>query len=114
MPIEKPRYPTDALIGTFERDNPNDMAQLNMVKDMVSRFNDWLKQSDSDIRYRVCLRGREPYKKMIAEPGAYVPGSKGPVKYNYHGNIVGGIENASVLKAYIYRRYPKVTYGVQS
>jgi len=31
--------------------------------------------------------------------------SKGEVSYSYHGNIVGGIENASVLKAFIYRRY---------
>lgn len=98
MPIEKPRYPTDALIGTFERDNPNDMAQLQMVKDMVSRFNGWLKQSGSNQRYRVEMRGRKPYKKMKT------PTSKGEVSYNYWGNVVGGINNASVLKVFIYRR----------
>jgi hypothetical protein len=103
MPIEKQRYPTDSLIGTFERDNPADMEQLEMVKQMVFRFNSWLKQSGSDQRYRVCLRGRKPYKKMKVNEVFYK--SKGEVSYSYHGNIVGGIENASVLKAFIYRRY---------
>lgn len=99
MPIEKPRYLADAYIGTFERDNSADMEQLDMVKHMVSRFNSWLKLSGSDQRYRVCLKGRKPYKKMKT------PTSKGPVSYNYWGTVVGGIDNASVLKAYVYRRY---------
>jgi len=103
MPIEKPRYLTDAYIGTFERDNQTDMEQLDMVKHMVSRFNSWLKESGSDYRYRVCVRGRKPYKKMKVNDVFYK--SKGEVSYNYFGNVVGGIENASVLKAYVYRRY---------
>ena len=98
MPIEKPRYLTDAYVGSFARDDAEDMDQLQMVKHMVSRFNAWLKQSGSNQRYRVCLKGRKPYKKMKT------PTSKGPVSYTYWGTVVGGIENASVLKAYIYTR----------
>ncbi len=98
MPIEKPRYMSDPYIGSFARDNAQDMSELQMVKHMVSRFNGWLKESGSSKRYRVCLKGRKPYKKMKT------PTSKGPVSYTYWGSIVGGIDNASVLKAYIYRR----------
>lgn len=89
---------SDAYIGAFARDDAEDMSQLEMVKHMVSRFNSWLKESGSSKRYRVCLKGRKPYKKMKT------PTSKGPVSYTYWGSIVGGIDNASVLKAYIYRR----------
>jgi hypothetical protein len=105
MGIEAPRYPSDAFIGTFEVDSEKDMKELQMVKEMVSRFNSWLKESNVNKRYRVVIRGRKPYKKMKATHPHYSwCNSKGEVSYDYFGNIVGGIRNASVLKAFIYER----------
>lgn len=105
MGIQAPRYPTDSFIGTFSRDSDDDMQDLEMVRHMVSRFNGWLKQSKIDKRYRVVIRGRKPYKKMKAvHPHYRFCNSKGEVSYDYFGNIVGGIKNASVLKAFIYER----------
>ena len=50
------------------------------------------------------MRGRKPYKKMKAPRGYLHKGSVGEVSYNNHGNIVGGIRNASCVDVYIYRR----------
>lgn len=102
MGIEAPRRSNDSFIGTFDRENPFDMAQLQMVKDMVSRFNQWNKERGDDYRWRVVLRGRKPYKKMKVVHPWY--SSKGDVSYDHFGNVVGGIKNAQILKAFIYKR----------
>lgn len=105
MAIEPQRYPTDSYVGTFSPDNEKDMQELQMVRDMVSRFNEWNKQRGDDYRWRVVIRGRKPYQKMKAvHPHYTFCNSKGDVSYDYFGNIVGGIKNASLYKAYIYRR----------
>ena len=107
MGIEKQRYNGDAFVGTFDRESKDDMDQLRMVKEMVSRFNQWSRQSGSDYRWRVVLRGRKPYKKMkVKHPYYSWANSKGEVSYDTWGNVVGGIENARILKAFIYRRNP--------
>ena len=41
---------------------------------------------------------------MVAKGGYYYPGSVRPVSYDWGGNIVGGIKNATKLDVYIYRR----------
>lgn len=93
-----------SFIGRFDFRSPGDMAELEMVKNMVRTFNNFQKERGDGYRWRVCLRGRQPFKKMKVERGYYTPGSVGEVSYNYHGNIVGGIRNASCVDVYIYRR----------
>ena len=44
------------------------------------------------------------YDPMNGPRGYFIPGSKGPVQYSYHGNIVGGIKNAKEFDVYIYDR----------
>lgn len=54
------------------------------------------------VQYRVCLRPRKPIKKhkMIN----IFNGSEHYVGYDWAGNVIGGIENASQVDVYIYRR----------
>lgn len=111
MTVNKDRSPSYA--GTFCVEDAADMLELEELKKMVSNWNKQLKSYGArdkygkPIQYRVCLRGRDPYKKMKAPAhwlGIY-PASKGDVKYDWAGNILGGLKNARKLDAYIYRRY---------
>tara|TARA_B000000557_G_C20621526_1_gene378274 strand:+ start:354 stop:689 length:336 start_codon:yes stop_codon:yes gene_type:complete len=90
-----------SYIGTFQVGNPDDAVELDMVKSMVKWFN---KSTHKKHKVRLCLRGRKPKTKMNYPGGYFLPKSKGPVSYNPSGNIMGGIKNATVLDAYIYRR----------
>ena len=93
-----------SFIGRFDFKSMGDMAELDMVKNMVRTFNNFNKERDDDYRWRVCLRGRKPFKKMKVPRGYFTPASVGEVSFNNHGNIVGGIRNASCVDVYIYRR----------
>jgi len=65
----------------------------------------WFNQSiHPKHKVRLCLRGRKPKTKYNYLGGYLQAKSKGPVSYNPSGNIMGGIKNATVLDAYIYRR----------
>ena len=90
-----------SYIGTFHVGNPDDAVELDMVKSMVKWFN---KSTHKKHKVRLCLRGRKPKTKMNYPGGYFLAKSKGPVSYNPSGNIMGGIKNATVLDAYIYRR----------
>ena len=90
-----------SFIGTFQVGNPDDAVELNMVKSMVRWFN---KSSHVKHKIRLCLRGRKPKTKMLYPGGYYQQKSMGPVSYTPSGNIMGGIKNATVLDAYIYKR----------
>ncbi len=92
---------SNSYIGTFQVGNPDDEFEIDMVKSMVKWFN---KSSHTKHKVRLCLRGRKPKKKMLDAGGYFKPASKKPVAYNWSGNIMGGIKNATVLDAYIYRR----------
>ena len=98
-------------LGRFDRTNQSDMMELNIAKKMVRHFNRDQRNNKSfdksgnpikttPYKWRIEYRGREVFKKMV------VPGfSKGPVKFGRWGNIAGGMKNAKVVDAYIYRRY---------
>ena len=90
-----------SYIGTFQVGNPDDAVELDMVKSMVKWFNQSI---HTKYKVRLCLRGRKPKTKMLYPGGYYQQKSKGPVSYNPSGNIMGGIKNATVLDAYIYKR----------
>lgn len=93
-----------AFIGRFDFSNPNDMKELELVKNMVSTFNKFNKERGDSYRWRVCLRGRKPFKKMKVPAGYFTKASAGAVSYDAGGNIVGGIRNASCADVYVYRR----------
>ena len=98
-------------VGRFDRTNEDDMEQLEIVKKMIRHFNKDQRNNKSfdkfgepckanPYRWRMEYRGREVFEKVV------VPGfSKGPVKFGPWGNIAGGMKNAKVVDAYIYRRY---------
>lgn len=93
MPINmNPKNRTStAYIGTFNAADGLDMIQLDEVKTMVKGMNRMLREDGSHYQFRVVIRGRKPVVKNGAS-------------YDYHGNIKGGIGNASRVDAYIYRR----------
>ena len=85
-----------SYIGAFKLDCPEDLKELQSVKRMVAWANRSMIERGDPYRYRVCLRGRYAKNKMKI--------GNSTVSYNYSGNIVGGIENAKEVRAYIYKR----------
>lgn len=101
------RY-SESYIATLKTLDKNFDEDLKIIKERVKKMNADEKEVGSDLRYRVCLRGRRPFKKMILDRAStwpWIPVSENPVSYDYFGNIVGGIENASEVDVYVYRRY---------
>lgn len=98
---------SESYVGRFDKENPEDMEQLEIVKQVVR----WMNKDVQDVlnygtngnfkKWRLEYKGREVYKKMKTKT------SKGLVKYkpNGFGTLVGGMKNARVIDAYIYRRY---------
>ena len=98
---------SESYVGRFDKENPEDMEQLEIVKQVVR----WMNKDVKDLlkydcggtfkKWRLEYKGREVYKKMKTKT------SKGLVKYkpNGFGTLVGGMKNARVIDAYIYRRY---------
>lgn len=92
---------TSSYVGTFVTSNKGDMDKLTELRKSISLLN----KTDAFGRYnntrftkkkRVCAKGRKAIVKMKTA------GSKGPVQYEWGGNIVGGISNAAELDVYIY------------
>jgi hypothetical protein len=97
---------SESYIATLKTLDKNFDEDLKIIKERVKKMNLDEKEVGSDLRYRVCLRGRRPFKKMVA-PKPYwnfLPHSPNPVSYDYFGNIVGGLENASEVDVYVYER----------
>jgi hypothetical protein len=87
MGIQIDKNRSDAYIGTFSYECADDMLQLQDVRAMVKNMNKSLREAKMDYNFRVVLRGRQPN-----------------TSYDYFGNVVGGIGNATKVDAYIYRR----------
>jgi hypothetical protein len=91
---------SESYIATLNFDE-----DLKIIKERVKKMNLDEKEAGSDLRYRVCLRGRRPFKKMImSHPHYEWMNSPSSVSYDYFGNIVGGLENASEVDVYVYER----------
>jgi len=92
-------------IGTFDVKSVADMQQLEDLRAMVKTINKLVSKSEkSSIKHRIVVRGRKPEVKMPTRAGFVTPPSRGLVSYDWAGNIVGGIKNATILDAYLYRR----------
>lgn len=98
---------SNAYIGTFNYGCADDMLSLENIKDMVRNMNRMLREDGRDYQFRVCLRGRRPVEKKVINTMPWGTGLRreAEVSYDYFGNIVGGLANASAVDAYIYRRY---------
>ena len=99
------RY-SENYIATLKTLDKNFDEDLKIIKERVKKMNLDEKEAGSELRYRVCLRGRRPFKKMVAPKPFwnFLPHSPNPVSYDYFGNIVGGLENASEVDVYVYER----------
>lgn len=96
---------SESYIATLKTLDKNFDEDLKIIKERVKKMNLDEKEVGSDLRYRVCLRGRRPFKKMIMNHPHYEwMNSPNPVSYDYFGNIVGGLENASEVDVYVYER----------
>ena len=76
-------------LTTLDVNSASDMIRLNEIKDTIRISN---RSIFNNRKLRVVLRGRKP----IVKTGRY--------SYDWCGNIVGGIANASKLDVYIYTR----------
>ena len=96
---------SQSYIGTLKTLDKNFDETLRAFRLRVKGMNQDEKEAGSDLRYRLVLRGRRPFKKMITTHPYYKwMNSLNPVSYDYFGNIVGGIENASEVDCYVYER----------
>ncbi len=96
---------SESYIATLKTLDKNFDEDLKQIKERVKKMNADEKEFGSDLRYRVVLRGRRPFKKMIMNHPHYEwMNSPNPVSYDYFGNIVGGLENASEVDVYVYTR----------
>jgi len=75
------------------------MENLVMIKKVVKSIN-----YRNPNKKRVVLRGRKPAVKMIVQNHWIHKATPNPVSYNWAGNIVGGIKNATKIDVYVYDR----------
>ena len=88
---------SSAFVGRFDRENSEDMEEFEIVRKAIKYFNKTtefaIDKYGNTYKWRLEKKGREPYKRF------------GTRKFTYHGDLVGGIENAKVFDVYIQRRY---------
>lgn len=88
-----------SYVCTLDVASVSDMQLLEVIRKTVKVSNDRMPN-----KKRVVIRGRKPAVKMQAAGGYIHRPSKGLVSYDWAGNIVGGIANATKLDVYIYDR----------
>jgi len=88
-----------SYVMTVDVNSAADMEKLSIIKQAVAITNE-----NRTNKKRVVLRGRKPLVKMPTPSGYFHKGSFNPVSYDWAGNIVGGLKNATKLDVYIYRR----------
>ena len=88
-----------SYVCTLDVNSCADMRLLEVIRKTVKVSNQRMPN-----KKRVVIRGRKPAVKMQAAGGYIHRPSKGLVSYDWAGNIVGGIANATKLDVYIYDR----------
>ena len=86
-----------SYIFTADINSASDMLQIEELRKAIKSLN-----TISDKKKRVVLRGRKPLVKM----DKYNPytGKMSTISYDWAGNIVGGIANATKIDVYVYNR----------
>ena len=96
---------SESYHGTYHAFSASDMLALAEIRKDISVINAANRFSNTrSAPLRVVVRGRKPVKKAIVQ-SMYCGGSGNPVSYDYSGNIVGGLKNATVFDVYFYTRY---------
>jgi hypothetical protein len=89
-----------SYVATLDVNSVSDMENLVMIKKVVKSIN-----YRNPNKKRVVLRGRKPEVKMEIKPNFWTGETcKSPVSYDWAGNIVGGIKNATKIDVYVYDR----------
>ena len=107
MGLKYDTHPRSSYLGRFDKENPEDMEEMKLVKKMVGFFNrdssnvmggTW---SNRKYKWRIERKPRQVYKKhpspKTGKPITYIP--------DYWGAVYGGMKNTRIYDAYIYRRY---------
>lgn len=90
-----------SYVTTLDVFSAADMEELDLIKKLVKAMNN----RNPAVKARVVLRGRKPAVKMEIKPNFWTGETrKKPVSYDWAGNIVGGIKNATKIDVYIYDR----------
>ena len=88
-----------SYVCTLDVDSVNDMQMLEVIRKTVRVSNTRIAN-----KKRVVIRGRKPVVKMAVAGNYFNAPSKSLVSYDFGGNIVGGISNATKFDVYIYDR----------
>jgi ribosomal protein S2 len=86
---------SNSYVTTLDPMSANDMQTLEMLRKTVRMMN----ELHSDTK-RVVVRGRRPIAKK--EVYNIYTGKTRTLSYDYCGNVVGGLANASQYDVYIY------------
>ena len=98
MEINDMKRTSTSYVTTLDVNSSFDMAVLQSIKKAVSVMN-----YRNPNKKRVVLRGRKPMEKrnLTLSNGTVLRTMR---SYDFGGNIVGGIKNATKLDVYIYDR----------
>lgn len=86
-----------SYVFTADINSASDMLQIEELRKAVSIMN-----KGNSVKKRVCLRGRKPAVKM--DKYNHYSGKMSKISYDWAGNIVGGIANATKIDVYVYNR----------
>lgn len=95
------RYST-SYVFTADVNSKKDMDKISDIRAAIKRYNVDAKCNNLKAK-RVVLRGRKPTRKVWVRN--FWTGKSGFRSYDWAGNIVGGIKNATMIDVYIYNRY---------
>ena len=87
---------SNSYVTTLDPMSANDMQTLEMLRKTVRMMN----ELHSDTK-RVVVRGRKPFKKKEVY-NVYQERTR-TLSYDYSGNVVGGLANASRYDVYVYK-----------
>jgi hypothetical protein len=87
---------SNSYVTTLDPMSANDMQTLEMLRKTVSMMN----KLHGNKAQRVVVRGRRPIAKK--EVHNIYTGKTRVLSYDYSGNVVGGLANASQYDVYIY------------
>lgn len=88
---------SNSYITTLDPMSVNDMQMLDIIKKTVKKSNLYTTK-----KHRVVVRGRKPIENKTIYN--WRDGSTRTVGYDFAGNVVGGIKNATKLDVYIYQK----------
>lgn len=88
---------SSSYVVTLEVNNTADMELLQYIRNTISEQN-----TRTNEKRRVVIRGRKPIAKQ--EIRNFWTGQRSIRGYDWAGNVVGGIKNATVYDVYVYNR----------